>query len=99
MGDILFIVSFLGFMLAPFIYYGIKGKKGMWFWVGTVSAMGICLGLGELASKMGTGATLSRNVWDLSLADPMSLVVVIGCMVVSWTLLMIHLAWKRITKK
>lgn len=99
MGDVLFIVSFLGLMLAPFIYYGIRGKKGMWYWVGTVSAMGICLGLGELASKLGTGNTLSRNVWNLSLEDGWSLLIICGCTILSWLILQIHLSWKRITKK
>ena len=99
MGDILFIIAFLGLMLAPFVYYGIKGKNGMWYWVGTIASMGTCLGLGERASKMGSGATLSRNVWHLSLEGGGSLVVVCGCLALSWTLLLIHLAWKRITKK
>jgi len=99
MGDILFIVAFLGLMMAPFIYYGIKGKKGMWYWVGTIAAMGVCLGIGELVSKQFTGNTLSRNVWNLSLEDSTSLIFVCGSMALSWTLLLIHLAWKKIIEK
>lgn len=99
MADVLFIVAFLGLMLGPFIYYGLRGKKGMWFWVGTIASMGACLGVGEWASSAFTGNTLSRNVWNLSLEDPFSLAVILGCMGASWTLLLIHLAWKRITKK
>jgi len=99
MGDIIFIVAFLGFMMGPFIYFGIRGKKGMWYWVGTIAAMGICLGIGEGVSKYMTGNTLSRNVWNLSLDKTSDLVLILACMGISWVLLLTHLAWKRLTKK
>lgn len=99
MGDILFITAFLGLMIGPFVYFAIKGKKGFWFWVGTIASMGICLGVGELASKIVTGATLSKNFWNLSLESTPAMLIVLSCMALSWTLLLIHLAWKKLTKK
>ena len=99
MGDVLFIVAFLGLLLIPFLIFAVKNKKGFWYWVGTVATMGAILGIVELISKLATGKTLSSNFWAFSLQDPGSASVILGCWLAAWILLLIHLAWKMINKK
>lgn len=91
--DILFIILFLGLLLIPFIW------KKMWYWVGTISAMGVCLGIGELLSKNMTGMTLSKTFWVFSLEYPVQAWIILGCMLSAWFLLMLHLSWKMLKKK
>lgn len=93
MGDALFIVAFLGLLIIPF------AVKRMWYWVGTISAMGVCLGVGEGLSKWQTGMTLSKTLWTYSLDHPVQTSLILGCMFAAWVLLMLHLAWWMITRR
>jgi hypothetical protein len=93
MGDVIFIIAFLGLLLIPFVI------KKMWYWVGTIASMGVCLGVGEAISKACTGATLSKTFWNYSLTNPVVAWIMLLCMFLAWVLLMIHLAWKMINKK
>ncbi len=100
MGDVLFVIAFLGLMILPFIAVAIwKKMVSFWFWVGTIGAMGICLGIGELISKLSTGNTLSQNFWDFSVQHPLFAIAITASMALSWIILMIHLLWKLITKQ
>lgn len=98
MMDVVFIVVFLGLMLIPFTIFAVKKKQGFIYWVGTVAFMGVCLGIGELTSKLITGKTLSSNFWAFSLDDPGSAIAIIGCMAIAWLLLLIHLSWKMLKR-
>lgn len=93
MGDVLFIIVFLSLMIIPFII------KRMWFWVGTIASMGVCLGIGEFISKQTIGMTLSKTFWLFSLSHPVQAWIILGSMFTAWLLLMLHLAWKMLTKK
>ena len=93
MGDVLFIVAFLGLLLIPF------ALTRMWHWVGTIASMGVCLGVGEALSKWQTGMTLSRTLWVFSLENPVQTYLILTCMLTAWILLLIHLAWWMITKR
>lgn len=77
--------------MVPFLVFGLT----RWFWF--MAMVGILLGGAELASKMKTGKSLSQKFWVWSKENRIKAWIILVSMGISWTLLLLHLAWKMIT--
>lgn len=98
MGEMLFIVSFVGLMIGwPFL---IKNPKARWFWFYTMAGCMVWFGIMEAVSKFlgGDGKTLSKYFWEFSLEHPTKAAMALGLMLGAWLILLLHLAWKRLRK-
>ena len=99
-GEILFIISLIAFLVVPFVI--VK----LWWWAGMMAFIGATVGVTELLAKIFTGRTISQRFWYWSIyKDPSTgkkpnvwkAWTVIGCLCVGWGSLMLHLAWKMLT--
>lgn len=98
MGEVLFIVSFVGLMVSwPFLLKG----RGRWFWFACMAGCMAWFGIMEGVAKWfgGENHTLSQYFWLHVKDHPATGYLAIGMMVIAWALLMLHLVWKKIFPK
>jgi len=96
MGEILFIISLIAGLILPFMWLQGKGRI---LWVTTMSIIGLTVVGAEIIGKVTTGMTISRHFWTWSLAHPTTAWIVLAALAAGWASLIIHLAWKLITRK
>jgi len=96
MGEVIFIIGLILGLIVPFLFLTGAGR---WFWVGTMSLIGGIIGGSEIISTAVTGMTISRHFWNWSLAHPKTAWIVLGALALGWLNLLVHLAWKLLTKK
>lgn len=96
MGEIVFIISLIAGLILPFIFLTGRGRI---FWLVTMSVIGLTVGGSELISKLTTGKTISKHFWEWSLLHPGTAWIVLGCLLLGWLSLLVHLAWKMIFRK
>ena len=96
MGEILFVISLIAFLILPFMFLTGKGRI---FWLVTMATIGTTVGVSEIVSKISTGKTISNHFWTWSLIHPGTAWLVLGLLALGWGSLLLHLAWKLINKK
>ena len=90
MGEAVLIVIMLSCWIAPFFLIGLSRWGWMFIFIAAV------FGLFELFAKLKNGKTLSRRFWDYSLANPFRAWLTLFFMLIGWSILLIHLAWKML---
>lgn len=73
------------FLICPFVI------AHLWWWVTFWSSLAACLAITELVSKIKTGHTISQQFWEWRKNHPKSKWVMVGCLLVFWTYLILHL--------
>ena len=96
MGEVFFVIALIGGLILPFLFLTGTGRK---FWLVTMTIIGLVVGGSELVAKLSTGHSISQHFWTWSLLHPMTAWIVLGLLALGWGSLLIHLAWKMITKK
>ena len=98
MGEFLFVIGLIGFLVCPFIFMTGNGRK---FWLITMGTIGLWIGVMEAVSKFtgGDGFTISRYFWHWSLEHESTAWLVLGLLQIGWLILLIHLAWKMLKRR
>lgn len=97
MGEVIFIISLIGGLIAPFAFLQGMGRI---FWLSTMSTIGLVVVVAEILGKAFVGKTISRMYWEWSLAHETTSWIVAGVLVLGWTFgLILHLQWKVIKRR
>lgn len=98
MGELFFIASLIIFLVLPFVLMNGRGRV---YWLITMGTIGFWIGAMELFSKFlgGDRHTISQYFWEYSLNHPTTAWIIIGMLLIGWLALLLHLAWKLITKQ
>ena len=95
MGEVLFTISLLAGLIAPFLLMTGIGRK---YWVVTMSLCCLSVVSMEVYSTLTTGYSISKHFWKWSTLHPMSGHIVLVCLALGWSSLIIHLGWKMWTE-
>jgi len=97
MGEVIFIISLIGGLIAPFAFLNGWGRI---FWLITMSTIGLVVVTAEVCGTMFLGKTISRMYWEWSLAHETTSWIVATVLVLGWTFgLILHLQWKVIKRR
>ena len=99
MGEVMFVVSLIAFLILPFALLWKKHRVGSIFWMLTMSVIGLVVVSAEITGKITNDLTISRMFWQWSLENPTQAWIVLGLLLIGWLSLLLHLAWKMIFKK
>jgi hypothetical protein len=88
--EVIFIIVMLGGLLVPAALFG------QWYLFAAFAIFGMIFGLLEWYAKKKSGKTVSQHFWAFSLLHPVKAWVTIGCMLIAWLGLLVHLASKMI---
>ena len=101
MGELLFILSLIIFLIAPFVI------GGLWVWVFCMSTIGLVVILYEIYGRFFTPEkrTISRMFWDWSTAkddagkykNRWKAWMILGLLQLGWLSLLLHLGWRMLT--
>ena len=88
--EIVFIIAmFLLLLVPPAIF-------GQWWLFAVFMIFGVCFGIVELVCKAVTDKTISQHFWEWSVNNKKQAWFVLGCMLLSWLMLLYHFAIKMI---
>lgn len=97
MGENIFIISLIGGLILPF---ALLNGWGRWFWITTMSVIGLVVVTAEIIGMQVVGKTISRMYWEWSLAHETTSWIVAIILVLGWTFgLVLHLQWKVIKRR
>ena len=98
MGEVLFIIGLIGFLVCPFILMRGKGRV---FWLITMGTIGAWIGAMEIYARVIDPAhlTISRHFWYWSLEHEGMAWLLLGLLLIGWLILLVHLAWKMIKRR
>ena len=99
MGEVIFIISLILFLILPFALMWWKGRVGSIFWMTTMAVIGLVVITAEIIGKVTHDLTISRMFWNWSLENEVLAWIVIFLLAVGWTALLLHLAWKMLARR
>lgn len=81
------IIAFL-LLIVPF------ALVGLWWWFGTMCAIGLVVGLAELVAVIRKKRTISQMFWRWAKENKVRAWMVLVSLSAGWSVVMLHLVWK-----
>ena len=96
MSEVIFVLIMMVGMIGPGVFIGLKTKHWHLLWV--FLTFFVCFGFWEWHAVTFTDLSVSQQVWEFSLSNPVAFWICMAGLIIAWLGLIFHFSYKLLKK-